>query len=150
MPQINAPRPKQFNDRGPFDNTVDYITKDAVSFGGNLYVAPVPILAGGGNPNPGTNLWANHPGSAGTMGNIGTKGDGVRAVYIRVAEGVTPDNPTGTWDGVSLILGGGWQEGEPSGSGILWRSDVELDSTANTATFTTAERWTGVVGPRTW
>ena len=145
MPLVTNRPATEFNTRGPFDNSLRYNTDDRVSHNGMSYVAPEPIPAGEGVPNPGTNRWIDDPGSEGETGK-GIKGDSVRAVYIR-AETPQPTAPIGTWDGRTLTLQGGWSETIPSGTETLYRSDVELDNTANTATFTPAERWTGPVGP---
>ena len=145
MPLRNARPTTEFNTRGPFDNSQDYDTDDRVSHNGMSYVAPEPIPAGEGAPNPGTNRWIDDPGSEGDSGNKGIKGDSVRAVYIRTA--MQPVAPTGTWNGRTLTLQGGWSETIPSGTETLYRSDATLNNVANTATFTTPQRWTGPVGP---
>ena len=145
MPLVNQRPPTEFNTVGPFDNSRNYDTDDRVSYNGMSYVAPEPIPAGEGPPNPGTNRWIDDPGSEGDMGRIGVTGDHSRAVYIRSA--TTPPAPTGTWDGNTLTLSGGWQETIPSGTETLWRSDVTLDNVINTATFTAPHEWRGPVGP---
>ena len=145
MPLANQRPVPEYNSRGTFDNNLQYDTDDRVSYNGMSYVTLEPIPAGEGPPNPGTNRWIDDPGSEGEIGRKGIKGDSVRAVYIRAA--TIPTAPIGTWNGRSLTLQGGWSETIPSGTEILYRSDVELDNTANTATFTPAERWTGPVGP---
>ena len=145
MPLRNQRPPTEFNTVGPFDNSRDYDTDDRVSYNGMSYVAPEPIPAGEGPPNPGTNRWIDDPGSEGDMGRIGVTGDHSRAVYIRSA--TPPPTPTGTWDGNTLTLSGGWQETIPSGTETLWRSDVTLDNVTNTATFTAPHEWRGPVGP---
>ena len=145
MPLVNTRPATEFRTRGPFDNSINYDTDDRVSHNGMSYVAPEPIPMGEGAPNPGVNRWINDPGSEGEMGNKGIKGDSVRAVYIRSA--AMPTDPTGTWNGRTLTLTGGWSEIIPSGTDTLYRSDATLDNTANTATFTTPEQWRGPVGP---
>ena len=79
------------------------------------------------------------------QGDKGQTGDGTRGVYIRSA--TTPTAPTGTWDGSVLTLMDGWSATIPTGTDILYRADATLDSTNNTVTFSTPERWTGPTGP---
>ena len=147
MPLVNQRRAKEFNTRGPFDNTIDYDTDDRVSYDGMSYVAPEPIPAGEGVPNPGTNKWIDDPGSEGQSGTMGFTGNYVRAVYIRST--TTPADPTGTWDGgtLTLTLQGGWSETIPTGDDPLYRADATLNNATNTVTFSAVERWTGPVGP---
>ena len=145
MPLVNQKPAKEFRSRGPFNNAVDYDTDDRVSYNGMSYVAPEPIPAGEGVPNPGTNKWIDDPGSEGLTGNTGRTGNHFVRVYIRSE--TTPAAPTGTWDGRALSLQGGWSETIPSGTDKLWVSDGTLNNIANTAAFQAPQEYRGPVGP---
>ena len=145
MPLANPKPATEFNTRGPFDNSQDYDTDDRVSHNGMSYVTLEPIPAGEGAPNPGTNRWVDDPGSDGEIGKKGFTGDHIRAVFIRSA--TMPTAPTATWDGNTLTVDGGWSETIPTGSDILWRSDLTLSNAALTATSLGVGRWTGPTGP---
>ncbi len=76
----------------------------------------------------------------------GEHGDSVRGVYIRSA--TAPANPTGTYNGTTLTLQGGWEDTIPAGTDPLWKADAFLNNNTNTVTFTIAERWQGPQGLR--
>ena len=145
MPLVNQRQQKEFNTRGPFDNTLDYKTDDRVSANGKFYVAPEPIPAGEGTPTPGTNRWIDDPGSEGEIGETGTQGDSVKAVYTRSA--TAPAAPTGTYAGGIFTVNAPWETTVPSGTKTLYRADATLDTVANKVTFSRAEQWTGPIGP---
>ena len=94
MPLANQKPATEFNTIGPFDDSLNYVTDDRVSHNGMSYVAPEPIPAGEGAPNPGTNRWIDDPGSDGDAGKKGFTGDHIRAVFIRSA--TMPAAPTAT------------------------------------------------------
>ena len=135
--------------RGIFDATISYRANDWMAHNGIPYLASMTIAAG--NPpddvdNP-TNGWARLGDSVieGPRGLIGIQGNGVIPVYQRGA--TQPTTPTATWDGVNLTVSTGWTITIPSGTDILYRSDLTLDNVALTASATGVGRWTGPVGP---
>ena len=96
--------------------------------------------------NP-TNGWARLGDSVieGMPGLQGVQGNFTIPVYILSA--TQPTAPTATWNGIRLVVSGGWTETIPSGTGIVWRSDLTLDNIALTATSRGVGRWTGPTGP---
>lgn len=96
--------------------------------------------------NSPTNGWALFSQSAimGPRGFRGYQGTSVVPVYIRSDS--EPDAPTGSWDGNTLTLMGGWQTDIPSGTETVWRVDALLNHVTTTVSFNAVERSTGPRG----
>ena len=144
----------QFRYRDIFDNAINYPrnswTGFIISGVEHGYIAPVPIAAGGGNPNASGSEWEEFTasvltGPAGPRGIQGVKGNSTIAIYIRQTSGMPPD-PTGTWNGTTLILTNGYSVIIPTGSNELFRADAELDNQNNTVDFTSPQAWRGPIG----
>ena len=138
-----------FRARGVFDPNVAYRSNDWIAYNGIPYLASRNIAAGNppNDPDNPTNGWARLGDSVieGMPGLQGVQGNFTVPVYILSA--TQPTAPTATWNGINLVVSGGWTETIPSGTGIVWRSDLTLDNIALTATSTGVGRWTGPIGP---
>ena len=138
-----------FRARGVFDASTVYRANDWMAHNGIPYLASRNIAAGNppNDPDNPTNGWARLGDSVieGMPGLQGVQGNFTIPVYILSA--TQPTAPTATWNGMRLVVSGGWTETIPSGTGIVWRSDLTLDNIALTATSRGVGRWTGPTGP---
>ena len=148
MPRANAraaSRQSVYKNEGVYSSTQGYAGFSFVSDGGTppaYYATNADVAMGVALTNA---PWFLVEFVIPLQGDKGQTGDGTRGVYIRSA--TAPTAPTGTWDGSVLTLMGGWSATIPTGTDILYRADATLDSTNNTVTFSTPERWTGPTGP---